>query len=38
MTEKLEELSATRSGDEETSISDDKAIDPRWAALKQFKD
>ena len=38
MTEKLEELSATRSGDEEASISDDNAIDPRWAALKQFKD
>jgi uncharacterized metal-binding protein YceD (DUF177 family) len=38
MTEKLEELSATRSGDEETNISDDNAIDPRWAALKQFKD
>ena len=33
MTEKLEELSATRSGDEEASISDDNAIDPRWAAL-----
>ena len=38
MTEKLEELSATRSGDEETNISDDNAIDPRWAALKKFKD
>ena len=38
MTEKLEELSATRSGDEEANISDDNAIDPRWAALKKFKD
>lgn len=34
MTKKLEELSATRSGDEVA----DSDIDPRWAALQQLKD
>ena len=44
MTQKLEELSATRSGDEDAPIDNgdntngDDTIDPRWAALKQFKD
>ena len=44
MTQKLKELSATRSGDEDVAIdngdntSGDDTIDPRWAALKQFKD
>ncbi|MDO4992446.1 MAG: DUF177 domain-containing protein, partial [Prevotellaceae bacterium] len=33
MTEKLEELSATRSGDETES----KAVDPRWAKLANLK-
>ena len=33
MTEKLNELSATRSGDETES----KAVDPRWAKLADFK-
>jgi uncharacterized metal-binding protein YceD (DUF177 family) len=33
MTEKLNELSATRSGDETES----KAVDPRWEKLKQLK-
>ena len=34
MTERLEELSATRSGDE----AEDGAVDPRWDKLKQLKD
>ena len=33
MTKALEELSADRSGDEESS----QAVDPRWEALKKFK-
>ncbi len=37
MTQKLEELSATRSGDENANIDDDNAIDPRWAALSNLK-
>ena len=34
MTEKLDELSATRSGDE----ADKEAIDPRWSKLSELKE